>query len=91
MKGGLRILAVVIGVLTLGLWLVTGAHTGWTRTTVTVMKIDPVTELEYPETRNQFVAGVEVLGGGLLLAMALLAGSRLFNATSTTNRKENKP
>ncbi|MCU0770645.1 MAG: hypothetical protein MUE94_02595 [Verrucomicrobia bacterium] len=91
MRRVLRVLAGLIGVLTLAVWLVTGAHTGWTQTRVTVVKLDPVTELEYPETRDQFVAGVEVLGGGLLLALALLGASFLLKPVSTTNRKETKP
>jgi hypothetical protein len=78
MRNRLRILAAVIGLLTLLVWGFTGAHTGWTKTRVTEMQIDPITELEYPVTRNQFVAGVEVLGGGLLLSLALVGGSFIF-------------
>jgi hypothetical protein len=84
-------LAVVVGVLTLGVWLWTGAHLGWTKTQVTVMKLDPITELEYPETQKRFVAGVEVLGGGLLLALILLGGSLCFPPSCNHNRKEKQP
>jgi len=77
MRTGLRLAALALLLLTLGVWLATGAHTGWTQTEVTEMRVDPVTELEYPETQRRFVAGVEVLGGGLLLSTLLFAGSFL--------------
>jgi len=72
--------------LTLAVWLVTGAHTGWTRTSTTIMKIDPITEIEYPETQKKFIAGVELVGAGLVAALALLGCSFLFKQHST-----NKP
>jgi hypothetical protein len=85
MKNGLRIAGVVLAVLTLAVWLGTGAHTGWTKTRVTTMKVDPITELEYPEIQDKFVAGVEVLGGGILLSLVLLGGSLMFKSQSTKN------
>ena len=75
MRRGLRILAAVLALATLAVWLATGAHTGWTRTSRVVMKIDPVTELEYPESEPTFVAGVEVVGGGLGLALLLASAN----------------
>jgi len=88
MKKGLRIAAVVVALSTLAVWLATGAHTGWTRTSQVVMKIDPVTELEYPESEPAFVAGVEVVGGGLGLALLLVGGSFLFrNQPPSKQRK----
>ena len=83
MRKGLRLLAMVVGLATLVVWLATGAHTGWTKTQVTVMQIDPITELEYPVTEDKFVAGVEVLGGGLLLSLVLLSSSFMFGRKST--------
>jgi len=83
MKNGLRIAGGVLAVLTLAVWLGTGAHTGWTKTRVTIMKVDPITELEYPEIQDKFVAGVEVLGGGIVLSLFLLGGSLMFKSQST--------
>ena len=83
MRIGLKIIAAVGVILTLAVWLGTGAHTGWTKTKVTVMKVDPVTELEYPEMQDKFIAGVEVLGGGLLLSLALFGGSFAFRKQPT--------
>jgi hypothetical protein len=75
------ILGVAVAAITLAVWLATGAHPGWTRTTETVMRVDAVTGLDYPETRRKFIAGVEWLGAGLGLAcvlgtLGILAGRR---------------
>jgi hypothetical protein len=86
MKSTLRILAAMVAGLTLTVWLVTGAHTGWTRTSKVTMKFDPVTELTYPDSEPAFMAGVEIVGGGLFFAL-LLAGGSLF----CRNQPKHKP
>jgi hypothetical protein len=63
----------VLGALCVALWLALGANRGWTKTSRTEMKRDPITELDYPVTDKHFSPGVEALGGGLLVT-ALLAG-----------------
>jgi hypothetical protein len=85
MRNSLRVLASLTAISVVGLWLITGAHTGWTKTKVTEMEIDPITEIEYPVTEDKFVAGVEVLGGGLLLTVLLIGVSFVFKKPSTTN------
>ena len=85
MRNGLGFLAAVVGVAALVAWLATGAHPGWTRTQVTVMQVDPITELEYPVTDDKFVAGLEVLGGGILFSIALLGASFAFKKQPTKN------
>ncbi len=87
MKRTLQIIALGLALGTVGIWPGTGAHRGWTETSITVMRTDPVTELQYPETRKQFVAGVEVLGLGLGGAGALVAASFLLKRKSTLNPK----
>lgn len=69
--------AVLLAVATLAVWLVTGAHRGFTQTSVAVEKTDEVTGLSYREYEPRFVAGVEVLGAGLGAALLLLGLSRL--------------
>jgi hypothetical protein len=91
MRIGLRIAAGVLLGITLVVWLATGAHTGWTKTRVTTMRIDPITELEYPEIEKKFVAGVDVLGAGTLPALALFGCSYLFKSQPTKKRKDHKP
>lgn len=70
----LRLAAAALAGLTLLLWLLTGAHRGWTRTSEPVERVDDVTGLTYREYQRRFRAGLEVLAGGLTAA-ALLAGA----------------
>jgi hypothetical protein len=81
----LRIVALAVVLLALGVWLTTGAHRGWTKTSVTVVEIEPVTGLENPVQKKQFVMGVELLGAGLAAAVALAGLSLFFKP------KSNKP
>ena len=80
MKRLLFTLAIVLDLLVLGAWVATGAHGGWTKTTVTTMRTDPVTELQYPETRRQLVVGLELLVIGLVLSGGLMAVSALIRS-----------
>jgi hypothetical protein len=82
MRQFLRITAAVLALLTLGSWLGTGAHRGWTKTSVTVIEIEPVTGLENPVQKKQFVMGIELLGAGLLAAAAAAGASLLFRSKS---------
>ena len=63
-----------------GLWVATGAHLGFTRTSIVTMKRDEVTGIDYPERRAGFIAGVEIpLGtaaGAIVLALLSLAADR---------------
>lgn len=88
MKNFLRLAALLLALATVGVWLATGAHRGWTRTTETEMQLDPVTEIEFPVERKRFVMGVELLGSGLFAALALAGISFLFqNQTRATPLK----
>ncbi|MEI6195304.1 MAG: hypothetical protein WCS42_13340 [Verrucomicrobiota bacterium] len=46
MKHILQILAVLVVLAAGATWLVTGANRGWTKTSVPVKTLDPVTEIE---------------------------------------------
>jgi hypothetical protein len=83
MKKPLLIVALIMALVTVAVWLATGAHRGWTRTTETVMKVEPITGLEHPVETKKFVMGVELLGAGLGLAAALAGGSFLFKSKQT--------
>lgn len=65
--------AALLGVL--GLWLATGAHRGWTRTSQVVMRHDEITGIDFPVREKTFVAGVEVLALGAAAAGAFAAAS----------------
>lgn len=68
---GLRIGSLVVLLLTLGLWLGTGAHAGWTRTSVIEMHHDEITGIDYPEERSGLVVGLDALAVGLFLSTVL--------------------
>ena len=69
----LRILAAALAVGGVGVWLATGAHRGWTRTSEVEMRRDEITGIDYPVRRDKFTAGIEIpfaaLGGAALLAV----------------------
>lgn len=75
----LRAAAAVVALAGAGLWLATGAHRGWTRTSEVELRRDEVTGLDYPVRRDRFTAGIEVplaalVGAALLAGLAALAG-----------------
>ena len=69
-KWGL-LLSLFVLLSTVGLWVGTGAHMGWSQNRVAVVQVDPITELEFTEYEEKFVAGIEVLGGGLAVSFGL--------------------
>lgn len=73
MRSIIRAFALLILVLTVSLWVSLGGTLGWTKTSVEIKKIDPVTEIEYVEYENRFVPGVEVLALGVCGAVILFA------------------
>jgi hypothetical protein len=84
MKTLLRRLSVILALSALATWLALGRNTGWTKTSVTTMKTDPVTTLEYPVTEKRFVPGIDLLGVSLAGAAAL-AGLSFLGRRSRTN------
>ena len=79
MKRTLRIMAVVLAVTALMAWIGLGANRGWTRTSMAVKTLDPVTGIEGIEYHKQFVPGLDFLGGTLLGAGLLAGASLLFS------------
>ena len=77
MKKALRILAVLVLLAAGVTWLATGATIGWTKTSVAVKTLDPVTGIEGISYQKKFIAGVDFLGTAALGA-GLLAGSLTF-------------
>ena len=88
MKRFLQILAVLV-VLTAGTtWLVTGANRGWTKTSVAVKTLDPVTEIEGITYQKKFLPGVDFLGAAFGGAALIACASFFFRnnrQTQTTN------
>ncbi len=77
MKKALQTLAALVAVGAIATWLATGAHRGWSKTSVQKMTLDEVTGIESPSYEKRFVAGVDFLGAALIVA-AVLGGASLF-------------
>jgi hypothetical protein len=75
---GLRCIALAILVSSFVIWGLSGFHWGWTKTTVTEMKTDDITGLEYPVTVNSFVFGIEMLVAFVLIACIFIGVSFAF-------------
>ena len=73
----LHTVAAVTALAVLALWVATGAHRGWTRTSKVTYQHDEITGIDYPVHEKTFVAGVEVLAVGAGLAAAF-AGAGAF-------------
>ena len=81
-----RALLIVALLLALGgsaTWLTTGAHRGWSQTSVPTMQVDDVTGIATPVYENRFVAGVDFLGATLLGAGVLAISSFLIRKSKT--------
>lgn len=77
MKKALQALAALVALVAVATWLATGAHRGWSKTSVQKMTVDEVTGIESPSYEKKFVAGVDFLGAALIGA-AVLGGASLF-------------
>lgn len=71
----LRAAALAVFLATVVTWVATGAHLGWTQTTLTTLQHDEITGIDYPVHRSGFVTGVEVLAVGVATAAALATAS----------------
>ena len=76
MKRSLRLFALALAALALTAWLLTGAHRGWTKTSVPVRTVDEVTGLEAISYERRLVPGMDLLaaafaGAGVLWGLSL--------------------
>lgn len=77
MRFKLQLAAAALAFVSAVVWFFGGPNFGWTKTTVTHMLIDPVTELEYPQTERRFLPGIDFLAACWIFAAAI-AGSSLL-------------
>jgi hypothetical protein len=61
----------------LAVWLIKGANTGWTKTSVPVKTLDEITGIEEIAYKEAFMPGLDFLGG-TVLAGGILIGASLF-------------
>lgn len=88
MKTTLRLVAVILWLAILSWWALAGRNPGWTKTSVPTMETDPVTGIEYPVWKKQFVPGIDLLAAGTGCAAVLIGISFLpFLSRNTKNQQ----
>jgi hypothetical protein len=78
MRTGLRVASLFLALVTVVLWLFGGPNLGWTKTSVMVKSIDPVTDQEIVNWEKRFLPGVDFVAGGLVSAGILFGASFVF-------------
>lgn len=77
MRKLIRTLGIALGVGGTLTWVLLGANTGWTKTRVQVVTLDPVTEIEQRTWEDKFLPGVDFLVAADTVALLLVAASFL--------------
>src|SRR5690242_4523913 len=72
-------------------WLVPGAHRGWTKTSVPIPHKDPVTDQDYVVWEKRFVPGVDLLAVGLGTALVLFVVSLFLSKPKTNSINSSSP
>ena len=90
MKKILQLLAVLVLLAAGTTWLVTGANRGWTKTSVMVKTLDPVTGIEGITYQKKFLPGVDFLGAAGAVAVGLAGTSFFFRKPKTKPTEQNK-
>jgi hypothetical protein len=67
---------------------VTGANRAWTKTSVEVKTLDPVTGIEGITYQPKFLPGVDFLGAAGGIAAVLAGSSLLFRDKNKTTNKQ---
>ncbi len=73
----LRFLGLALLAGTIGSWALLGAHRGWSQNRVPVRQVDEITGIEYVTYEERFVPGIDWLGAGGVLAIAVFSLSFL--------------
>ena len=90
MKKTLQLLAVMVLLAAGATWLATGANRGWTKTSVAVKTLDPVTGIDGISYEKKFLPGVDFLGAAFGGAALLAGASFFFRKPTTNNNQQNK-
>jgi hypothetical protein len=86
-KRALKSIAAAIALAAVVTWALTGANRGWTKTSIEVKTIDPVTEIEGISYRPGFRPGIDFLAAGLALAVILGGISLLYKNRPAGHKK----
>ena len=89
MKKSLQRLAVLVLLVAAATWLATGANRGWTKTSVMVKTLDPVTGIDGITYKKKFLPGVDFLGAALAGAGLLAGASLFFRKKNSVNQQQN--
>jgi hypothetical protein len=89
MRKILQLFAVLVLLAAGAIWLAAGANRGWTKTSVAIRTLDPVTEIEGITYQPEFLPGVDFLGGALGGAALLAAASFFFRKPTTIHQQQN--
>jgi len=81
MRSFIRMIALAALIATGLFWYTQGANTDWTRHTVSIPQIDPVTQAEYTIEKPKYVPGIEFIGGSAAVVVALFSSSFLFSTS----------
>lgn len=77
MRNLLRTISATILAATLIWWVSSGAHAGWSKTSVSTMKTDEITGIDYHVWEKRFVPGVDFLAAGATICLFFLGTSFL--------------
>ena len=88
MSSFLRLGTLILWLSILSWWILAGRNPGWTKTSVSTMQTDPVTGIDYPVWKKQFVPGIDLLAAGTGCAAVLIGISFLpFLFRNTKNQR----
>ena len=88
MSSFLRLGTLILWLTILSWWILAGRNPGWTKTSVSTMQTDPVTGIDYPVWKKQFVPGIDLLAVGNGCAVVLFGVSFLpFLSLNTKNQQ----
>jgi hypothetical protein len=88
MSSLLRLGTLILWLSILSWWAAAGMNLGWTKTSVSTMETDPVTGIDYPVWKKQFVPGIDLLAVGTGCAAVLIGISFLpFLSRNTKNQQ----
>ena len=88
MSSFLRIAAVILWLSILSWWILAGRNSGWTKTSVSTMETDPITGINYPVWKKQFVPGIDLLAVGTGCAVVLIGISFLPVLSRNTKNQQ---